>query len=163
MLSNPLLIKKRDPAAAAFAATKLPGVVDCIAHEKTQRVELARVVAEHNAIHAEKHVALEATVSNNKAAGDGALAVAYATLWRYFAKQQWQLMQEYTEQRLDFDKQFQTLREEHARDSRARRCVWHCLNGVCGGSSLTDAKELLNQCAHGFRGQAAASNVRDLK
>jgi hypothetical protein len=31
VLSNPLVIKKIDPAAAAFAATKLPGVVDCIA------------------------------------------------------------------------------------------------------------------------------------
>jgi hypothetical protein len=89
--------------SAALATTKLPGIFDFLAHEKTQRVELARVVGEHNAVHTENHAALESTVSDHKAAGDKALAEAYELLWKYFARQTWQLTQDNSAQKNDFN------------------------------------------------------------
>src|ERR1700735_822719 len=55
VFNNPIILKKVDPAAAAFAAS-LPGVVDCIADGNTKHIELARVVGEHHAINSENHL-----------------------------------------------------------------------------------------------------------
>jgi hypothetical protein len=118
VLSNPLVLKKIDPASAAFAP-QLPGIVDCIANGLTKHVELTRVVGEHNSIHTEKHTTLEATVTDNKTAADLAVREAVANLWEYFARQTWQLTQDNCEQKIDFDKQLAELREEHEKDLTA--------------------------------------------
>jgi hypothetical protein len=56
VLGNPIIIKQIDPALA-WLAPNLPSIVDCVAHEQNQRVELTRTVGEHHAVHTENHVA----------------------------------------------------------------------------------------------------------
>jgi hypothetical protein len=116
--SNPLVIKKIDPASA-WLAPNLPNIVDCVADGHTKHIELARVVGEHHGILTEKHAALTAAVTDNKASGDQALAQAYELLWAYFARQGWELAQAASDQKLETDKQLQALREEHEKDIMA--------------------------------------------
>jgi hypothetical protein len=119
VLNDPIVLKRIDPASAALATAKLPNIIDCLAHEQTKRVELSRVVGEHHAAHTQKNATLEATVTENRVAGEQALAQAYELLWGYFARQGWQLAQAHTDQKLDFDRQLQTLQEEHEKDITA--------------------------------------------
>jgi hypothetical protein len=112
ILGNPLILKRIDPAAAAFAAS-LPGVVDCLDDVLTKHLGLGRVVAEHHSAHCEKHDALKSIVADNKTSGDQALAQAYERLWGYFARQVWELAQAASDQRLETGRELQALREEH--------------------------------------------------
>jgi hypothetical protein len=120
VLNNPIILKKVDPAAAAFAAS-LPGVVDCIADGHTKHIELARTVNEHHAANAEDHdahtqktAALEATVNDNKAAHEQALREAHSTLWRDYTRKIFQL-------KLDHDNELAGLRLEHEKDVTAAK------------------------------------------
>jgi hypothetical protein len=119
VLNDPIVLKRIDPASAALATAKLPNIIDCLAHEQTQRVELSRVVSEHNAAHTQKNATLESIVNDNKAVGEQALAQAYELLWGYFARQGWELAQAQSDQKLDTDKQLQELRSEHQQDNEA--------------------------------------------
>jgi hypothetical protein len=127
ILSNPIILKRIDPAAAAFA-TKLPGVVDCIADGQTKHIDLARVVDEHHAVHTQKTAALETTVNENKAASGQAIAEAYAVLWRDYTRKVFQL-------KLDHDNEIAELRAVHqkaiARLALLERSVWRKLVDRC--------------------------------
>jgi hypothetical protein len=93
VLNDPLVLKKIDPASAALAPAKLPNIIDCLAHEKTQRVDLTSIVNEHHTVHSENHVvhtqttaALNKSVNENKVANAQAIAEAYAVLWRDYTR-----------------------------------------------------------------------------
>jgi hypothetical protein len=112
VLNNPAILKKIEPAAAAFAP-QLPGIVDCLADVLTKHTELDRVVDEHHATHLQNHAdhterasTLESVVADNKAAHEQALREAYAFLWRDCAAKIFHLKQ-------DHDNQIAELRVEH--------------------------------------------------
>jgi len=116
VLNNPIIIKKIDPAGAAFA-TNLPGVVDCIADGHSRHIELARVVGEHHAVHTDNHVAhtqktaaLESTVNENKATSALAIAEAYSVLWRDYTQKVFQL-------KVEHDNELAALRAEYQKDN----------------------------------------------
>jgi hypothetical protein len=118
ILNNPVVIKTIDPAAA-WLAPNLPNIVDCLAHEMTQREELSRIVGEHHAVHTDNHVAhtqktaaLEATVNKHEAANVLAIAEVRAVLWRDYTGKIFQL-------KLDYDSELAELRAEHEKDITA--------------------------------------------
>lgn len=120
VLSNPMVLKTIDPAAAAFAP-KLPGIVDCLADILTKHNELCRVAAEHHAIHtgnhiahAEKAAALESTVTENHEVTSRAIAETYSVLWRDCVAKIFHL-------REDHDSQIAELRAGHKQEITAAR------------------------------------------
>jgi hypothetical protein len=98
---------------------KLPGVIGILADLQTSRIALTRLVDEHNAAHSQNVAILETTVKENRATVASALAESYATLWKYFAKQNWQLTQDHSAQKIDFDNQLADLRAEHEEDIKS--------------------------------------------
>jgi hypothetical protein len=116
VLNDPIVRKRIDPASAVLATAKLPNIIDCLAHEKTQRVELSRVVGEHHAAHTDNHAAhtqtiaaLASTVSNNETVTAEAIAQAYAVLLRDYTEKVFQL-------KLDHDNQLAELRAGREKD-----------------------------------------------
>jgi hypothetical protein len=118
IIDNPSVRKKSIPMSGIHAL-KLPGVIDILADLQTRRIALTRLVDEHNAAHSQNVAILETTVKENRATVASALAESYATLWKYFAKQNWQLTQDHSAQKIDFDNQLADPRAEHEEDIKS--------------------------------------------